>query len=95
MNTMFAPLSASAMRVRSRMALSRPTTGSLPAPRPLSPSWMRLRVGIRANKFDVGQAGGRHVVDGIAAGAADADYFDHRLGLGILWVEQGRLLLMG
>jgi hypothetical protein len=41
---MSAPLSASAMTVRSRMALSRPTIGSLPAPRPLSPSWIRVSV---------------------------------------------------
>ena len=42
--TMSAPLSASAMAARSRSALSRPTIGSLPAPRPPSPSWMRFSV---------------------------------------------------
>ncbi len=34
----------------------------------------RLRVGVRHHELDPGQPGRDHVVDGIAAGAADADH---------------------
>ena len=88
------------MTVRALGALSRPTIGSLPAPRPLSPSWIFVASPVfvracasvfaqitRCPPFLTTPCG-----DGIAAGAADANYFDHSLRLGIIWVEQGRLL---
>jgi hypothetical protein len=50
-----------------------------------------LRVGVGTNEFKRMLAGGRHVADGVAAGAADADDFDDRRRLGNLRFGQGRL----
>ena len=41
----------------------------------------RLRVGVGDDEIDALQSGGDHVVDGIAAGAADAEDGDARLQL--------------
>ena len=41
----------------------------------------RLRVGVGDDEIDPLQSGGDHVVDGVAAGAADAEYGDPRLQL--------------
>ena len=38
----------------------------------------RLRIGIRRNEIDAHDTFANHVIDSIAAGAADADDFDHR-----------------
>ncbi len=51
----------------------------------LTPSWMRrsaaamrqrLRIGVGDDEFDALQVGADHVVDGVAAGAADTDHGD-------------------
>jgi hypothetical protein len=52
-----------------------------------------LRVGVGTHEFEGMLSSGRHVADGIAAGAADADDFDDRLGLGNFGFGQGRLRL--
>ena len=41
----------------------------------------RLRVGVGDDEVDALKSGGDHVVDGIAAGAADAEHGDARLQL--------------
>ena len=41
----------------------------------------RLRVGVGDDEIDALQPGGDHVVDGVAAGAADAEHGDPRLQL--------------
>ena len=74
-------------------AAARPTSGCAPAPRPWV-TWAahlddalgprhgeRLRVGIGDDKFDALQPGRDHVVDGIAAGAADPKHDNARFHL--------------
>ena len=48
----------------------------------------RLRVGVGDDELDAVEAGRDHVVDGIAAGAADADDGDARLQVDELWKLQ-------
>ena len=68
-------------------AAARPTSGFDPAPSPCVtavPSWIfrlasecaRLSVGVGDEEVDTVKIGVDHVVDGIAAGAADTDYGD-------------------
>src|SRR3954454_4564668 len=45
----------------------------------------RLRIRIGDDEIDALQSGGDHVVDGIAAGAADAEHGDPRLQLADVW----------
>ena len=45
----------------------------------------RLRVGIGDDEIDTLQSGGDHVVDGIAASAADAEHGDPRLQFADVW----------
>src|SRR4029079_14518334 len=48
----------------------------------------RLRPGVGNHEFDADEAGGDHVVDGVAAGATDADDIDARFEVGKLWKLQ-------
>ena len=45
----------------------------------------RLGVGVGDHKLDTAQAGGDHVVDGIAARSAHTEHGDPRLELGEIW----------
>ena len=109
MNSMSAPSIASAMRSRSSIAASRPISGLAPAPRPLvrfEPSWSCVRAVARrsacasvlaAMNSTPSTPSPDHVVDGIAAAAADADHLDHRAFLRVLVhdFKHGVLLLSG
>ena len=77
-------------------AAARPTSGRAPAPRPWvtpTPIWMRrsalrlrqrLRVGVADDEIDAFEVRADHVVDGVAAGAADAEHGDARLATPVL-----------
>ena len=86
MNTMCEPASASSRRSRSASATARASSGLAPAPSPLVPSWIWLRALLRGEHLRVGVDGDElhafdalldHVIDGVAACAADADHLDH------------------
>ena len=88
MNTMSAPSSASAMRSLSSIAACAPMAGLAPAPRPLVrpvPSCStvlaevrpeHLRVGVGDDEIHAIDLLQQHVLDGVAAAAADADDLD-------------------
>ena len=88
MKTMSAPFRTSSISSRCSSAAARPTSGSLPAPRPRV-SWrpmsslmsaslieQRLRVGVHGDELDALQPGVDHPVDGVHPGATDADDLD-------------------
>jgi hypothetical protein len=85
MNSMCAPSIAARMSSIASSAAWRPFSGLLPAPRPLTPSWMvrwaalrrqGLRIGVGADELYAADAAIDHVFDGVAAAAADADHLD-------------------
>ena len=85
MNSMCAPAIASRMLSTASSAALAALLGLLPAPRPVPPSWMmlvrraagqRLRVGVGADELHALHAALDHVLDGVAAAAADADHLD-------------------
>ena len=90
MNSMSAPSIMPAMRSRSSIAASRPISGRAPAPRPrvsVEPSCSCVRAVERFSacasvfaqmKSTPDNAAGDHVLDGVAAAAADADDLDDR-----------------
>ena len=87
MNSMCAPSMASRMRSTASSAAARPTSGLPPAPRPRAAELdqlvraaavERLRVGVGADELHALHALRDHVLDGVAAAAADADHLDLR-----------------
>ena len=85
MNSMCAPSMAARMSSTASSAASRPLSGLLPAPRPLVPSWMVLWASLRLSACAsvLAQMNSTpctravdHVVDRVAAAAADADHLD-------------------
>ena len=90
MNSMSAPSISSAMRSRSSIAASRPISGLRAGAeaarerraelqlRARGRALERLRVGVRADELDAGKPVRDHVLDRVAAAAADADDLDDR-----------------
>jgi hypothetical protein len=85
MNSMCAPSMAVRMSSTASSAASRPFSGLLPAPRPVPPSWMvlcagaareRLRIGVGADELHALHLALDHVLDRVAAAAADTDDLD-------------------
>jgi len=83
---MCAPRSASAICRAPRGPLHAPLRGLGPRAQAVEPSWtwllvlsarQSLSVGVGGDELDAGHAVSDHVVDGVAARAADTDHLDH------------------